>query len=105
VSIPFLDSKQEPPLNALGLALKEMKGQYKAAVEYGAHMNALLREACTILEGLDVTVDVSEPLAFWWEKEKRKKAGQTSLVGVDGKKLVVETGPLDGKAGVNETGS
>ncbi len=33
----------------------------------------LLREACGILEGLDVTVEVSEPLQCWWEKEKRKK--------------------------------
>ena len=76
---PFLTSK-EPALNLVHAALAEdmkvLKEKYKGAIAYGATMNALLREACTLLEGLDVTVDVSEKLAWWWEREKGKVASQ-----------------------------
>ena len=65
-------------------ALNEMQRQHRQAVQYSAHLSALLREACDILEKMEVEVEVSEPLQFWWEKEKRKreaKAGGLVVVG------------------------
>ena len=40
---------------------------------YIAHLNALLLEACTILDSLEVTTDVSEHLAHWWEHHRPVK--------------------------------
>jgi len=46
-----------------------------------AHLTKLLQEACQILDKLEVSVDVSEHLAHWWEHHKPK--GETNEVPSD----------------------
>ena len=64
---------------ALGGAIRTLEESRNNALRYSAHLSALLKEACDILEKLEVTVEVSDPLKCWWEKEKRKKDVGTLL--------------------------
>src|SRR6266704_5443133 len=59
--------------DSLVTAMNEMEAMRKRALQYSAQLSKLLNEACTILETLEITVEVSEPLQCWWEREKRKK--------------------------------
>ena len=54
-------------------AINESEAMRKRALQYSAHLSKLLNEACSILEDLTITIEVSEPLQCWWEREKRKK--------------------------------
>lgn len=84
-SVPFLSD-----------TIKVDSKRYKEAVAYGAHLSAMLREACGILERMETTVDVSESLAFWWEMEKRKRGVVTDLVSSDGTPIRRRVGPNEG---------
>lgn len=53
--------------------LEQAEEMKRSALRYSAHLGALLREACDILEKLETDFIVSEPLQCWWEKEKRKR--------------------------------
>lgn len=53
--------------------LEQAEEMKRSALRFSAHMSNLLREACGILEKLPQEFDVSEALACWWEKEKRKR--------------------------------
>ncbi len=92
---PFIDSDLELNNNLLQ-ALNTSEERYEAAIKYGAHLRALLRETCEILDKMEVNVDVSEALAFWWEMEKRKRGTKTSLVSSDGTPLRSRVGPTVG---------
>lgn len=74
-----------PGALALGGAIRTLEESRNNALRYSAHLSALLKEACDILEKLEVTVEVSDPLKCWWEKEKRKReAHECALVSSTG---------------------
>ena len=95
MSKPFI---QDDAYDSLLAALRDTEGRLKGAIAYAAHVQALLREACDILEKMEVEIEVSEPLQFWWEKEKRRREASASGVLVVGSRGPVRdaTGPAEG---------
>lgn len=71
IQTPNLPSQAEAAVEVLKTAAR-----LKSTIKYAAHLSKLLLEACGILETLDVSVDVSEELAAWWEREKRRQAAK-----------------------------
>ncbi len=62
---------------------------------YIAHLNKLLMEACLILESLDVSVEVSEHLAHWWEHHKPTTEKPDVIPVADSQSILVRDGVDD----------
>ncbi len=72
---------------------------------YIAHLNRLLMEACLILENLDVSVDVSEHLAHWWEHHKQTTERPVENPVANQQPILVRTGVDDFGCSGNYGGS
>ncbi len=63
--------------------LDQLIAKSREQLVYVAHLSALLQEACQILDKLEVSVDVSEHLAHWWEHHKPEKKEELVEAPVD----------------------